>query len=137
MRFVQVKMWAQDPERLATFYCDVFGCEVAIPLTTLDLIASHGVGNPGSEVSIMVLTLPGSDDGPTLELISMAGGRKGEGMLTFYVDDVETVARKVEGAGGSFQGEIVEFVGPSGTKSRFVFMGDPEGNTVDVVTRVG
>lgn len=129
-------MRVEEPERLAAFYCQVFGCEVLAPLTTLDPVASRGVGVPESPVGILVLSLPESADGPTLELITTGDGRKGEGMLTFYVADVDAAAQKVVEAGGSFQGEIVELVGPSGNTSRFVFMEDPEGNTVDLMTRV-
>lgn len=129
-------MHARDPERLAGFYQAVFGCEILLPLTRLGPEASAGVGVPGSDVSILVLSLPGPGDDPTLELISMGADSTGEGMLTFHVDSVEDTAAKVVATGGSYKGKTVEFVGPSGNTSRFVFMADPEGNTIDLVTRV-
>jgi predicted enzyme related to lactoylglutathione lyase len=57
--------------------------------------------------------------------------------LTFLVDDVDQAASQVVEAGGSFRGEIVEFTGPSGPKFRFVFMNDPEGNVIDLFTKIG
>lgn len=136
MRFTQVKMHSADPESLATFYGAALDCEVVLPLTVLDAAASRGAGVPGSEVGILVLSLPGSEGDTTLELISTGEDRSGDAMLTFLVEDVEAAAQRIVDAGGSFKGEIVEFTAPSGRIAQFVFMNDPEGNVVDLWSTV-
>lgn len=142
MRFDQVKITTENPERLARFYEEALGAKTVLPLSVLSPEASKGVGLPDAEVSILVLGLPGNEDAPTLELISISGlssewgHRPGQGQLAFRVDDVHEAAQKVVTAGGSFKGEIVDFTGPSGRESRFVFMADPEGNIVDLWTGV-
>ena len=136
MRFTQVKLAVNDPDRLASFYVAALGCEVLLPLTSLPEAASRGVGSPGSPVEILVLALPGGEGVPTLELIRGGFPTAGNAMLTFYVDDVAASAERVVAEGGSWQGEIVDLQGSTGTTSRFVFMADPEGNTIDLMTRV-
>jgi hypothetical protein len=64
MRFTQVKTHARHPEALAQFYVDGLGCEVIRPLTLLEEPAPSAVGPSATAVSILVLTLPGLDDGP-------------------------------------------------------------------------
>ena len=132
-----MKVHSTDPERLARFYEEALGCRTVLPLTALPEEASVGVGEPDSEVRILVLELPGDPGGPTLELITAGSGTGRQGMLTFLVDDVEGSAEAVVAAGGSYQGEVAEFVGPSGRRSKFVFMKDPEGNVVDLFAPVG
>lgn len=134
VRFTQVKIQATDLAALAHFYELALGCEVVLPSTTLPGPASRAVGTD-EPVDILVLKLPGTDQ-TTLELIS-AGADGGKGMLTFYVDDVEVVARSVVDAGGAYHGDVAEFEGPGGARFRSVFMCDPEGNVVDLFTKVG
>ncbi|MGB7859267.1 MAG: VOC family protein [Acidimicrobiia bacterium] len=142
MRFDQVKITAENPERLARFYEEALDAKTVLPLSVLNPEASRGVGIPDAEVSILVLELSDNEDAPTLELISISGAssgwdhRPGQGQLAFRVDDVHQAAQRVVTAGGSFQGEIVDFTGPSGRESRFVFMADPEGNIVDLWTGI-
>jgi predicted enzyme related to lactoylglutathione lyase len=49
---------------------------------------------------------------------------------------VRAAADRVKAAGGEFRGKITRFVGPSGNLAEFVFMTDPEGNIIDLFTRV-
>jgi predicted enzyme related to lactoylglutathione lyase len=132
MRFTQVKIVASDPERLARFYEEALDCEILVPLTTLEDPAPRGVGRSAANIQILVMSLPGVEGGPTLELITNTNPKAAGGMLTFHVDDVEATAQRVLQAGGNYRGEITEFVGPSGSPFRFVFMTDPEGNVIDL-----
>lgn len=134
MQFTQVKLQSADPERLARFYQEALDCEVGLPLTTLEQPAPRGVGNQDGDVAILVMSLPGSEGGPTLELISGSGLDGARGMLTFHVDDVDAATQRVVDAGGDFAGRVTEFMGPSGRLARFVFMTDPEGNVIDLFT---
>ena len=137
MRFTQVKLAANDPESLASFYVRALDCEILLPLTTLPDQTGLAVGAGDQRVEILVLALPGEAVTATLELIRIGGlETEGNAMLTFYVEDVAASAEKVVEAGGSWAGEIVDIEGPSGNTSRFVFVKDPEGNVIDLMTRV-
>lgn len=130
-------MHASDLDRLVAFYIDALDCRLLVPPTQIPEPVSLGAGSAGETVQIAVLGLPGFEDGPTLELIRIGDhGEVGQGLLTFYVDDVHEAAERVVGAGGAYKGEIVDIGGPGGRTSRFVFMTDPEGNVVDLVTSV-
>lgn len=131
-----MKLATSDPERLARFYQDAFGCEVIRPLTKLESPAWRGVGASDSLISILIMSLPGEAN-MSLELITGTGLGTGSGILTFYVDDLEAAVEKVIAAGGSHRGEVVEFMAAIGSPFRFVFMMDPEGNVVDLFTAAG
>lgn len=136
MQFTQVKLQTSDPERLARFYEEALDCEVLLPLTNLAPGTWRGIGPDETAVSILVMSLPGREDGPTLELITGTGVEGAGGMLTFNVDDVAAAAERVIAAGGSFRGEPTDLTGPGGHVSRFVFMEDPDGNVIDLFQAV-
>ncbi len=136
MQFVQVKLATDDPDRLAQFYVEGLGCKVVRQTVSLDQAAASGAGT-NEEITITILSFPGAVEGPNLELITGTGLESGGGVLTFYVDDVAEAAECVAAAGGSYRGEITEFVAPNGGTFRFVFMTDPEGNVVDLFQAVG
>lgn len=143
MRFDQVKLAADDPERLTRFYVEALHCAVQRPLTTVDdEVVSRGIGAPGHVVELTLLTLPGRTDEttPRLELYRFLGGwperwrhLPGTGQLAFFVEDVDAAARRVLAAGGSMLGEIVDWVLPQGN-ARFAYLTDPEGNIIDLWT---
>lgn len=135
MRFTQVKLVSADPKRLARFYEEALDCRVVLPLTNLDERAGRGVGAGDSDVRILVMAMPGAEDGPTLELITGTGLEVGSGILTFYVEDVKAASDRVVAAGGAFMGEMTRFSGPTGGSFQFVFMTDPEGNVIDLFTQ--
>jgi glyoxylase I family protein len=144
VRFDQVKILARDLEPLLRFYQEALGCELVIPPLVTEDVVSRGVGVPGATVTLSALRLPGRGDrGPVLELYSVEGQvpddwdfRPGNGQLAFQVDDLEAAIGKVVAAGGSQLGEVVEWQGPSGATARFVYLRDPEGNIVDLYSRV-
>jgi glyoxylase I family protein len=144
VRFDQVKILARDLEPLLRFYQEALGCELVVPPLVTENVVSRGVGVPDATVTLSTLRLPGRGDrGPVLELYSVEGEvpdgwnfRPGNGQLAFQVDDLEAAIGKVVGAGGSQLGEVVEWQGPSGATARFVYLRDPEGNIVDLYSRV-
>lgn len=144
VRFDQVKILARDLETLTEFYIQVLDCVVVVPEQSTEHAVARGVGVPDAEVTLAVMRLPGrGDHGPVLELYSVEGEvpdgwdyRSGQGQLAFEVDDLETTVGKVVAAGGSNLGEVVEWEAPSGAVARFVYMQDPEGNIIDLWSRV-
>lgn len=144
MRFDQVKFLARDLEALTGFYKEALHCVIVVPVQSTDRAVARGVGVPDAEVTLAVLRLPGrGDHGPVLELYSVEGEvpdgwdyLPGQGQLAFEVDDLETTVGKVVAAGGSTLGEVVEWEAPSGAVARFVYLKDPEGNIIDLWSRV-
>ncbi len=144
MRFDQVKIIVRDLDLLVGFYEEALDCEVVVPPLSTDSVVARGVGVPNGTVTLCALRLPGRGDrGPILELYSVEGDtpeewayQPGSGQLAFEVDELEAAIGKVVAAGGSNLGEVVEWQGPSGTTARFVYLRDPEGNIVDLYSRV-
>lgn len=131
-----MKLASAEPRRLTRFYEEALDCRVKLALTKLGDPAWSAAGAPNDEVSIIVLELPGAG-GITLELIEGSGLDGGGGLLAFEVGDVDMAAARVISAGGAYRGVPGEFLAPSGNKIRFVFMTDPEGNVIDLYSRVG
>ena len=144
VRFDQVKILSRDLEALARFYEEALDCEVIVRPLSTDSVVARGVGVPGGTVTLCTLRLPGRGGrGPVLELYSVDGDRPegwdylpGNGQLAFHVDDLESAIGRVLAAGGSQLGEVVEWQGPSGATARFVYLRDPEGNIIDLYSRV-
>ena len=134
---------ARDWRRLMAFYESVFGCEPVPPERHLSGgWLEKGTGVKGATFSGMHLRLPGwGENGPTLEIyqytenqpkLPAAANREGYAHLAFEVSDVQAAADAVRRHGGSRVGEIttadVEGVGIL----TFVFLGDPEGNILEL-----
>lgn len=144
MRFDQTKFLSRDPESLAGFYEEALGCDTVVPLQEItDPAVPRAFGVPEARVSLTVLRLPGrGDHGPVLELYSVSGSlpddwhyQPGQGQIAFEVEDLETAIGGVVAAGGAMVGEVVEWEAPSGSRARFVFLSDPEGNVIDLWAR--
>lgn len=140
-----MKFLARDPQALADFYEQALGCETVVPLLNVDGDAvARAVGVPGADIALTVLRLPGrGEHGPVLELYSVSGDlpedwhyQPGQGQLAFEVDDLESAMGRVGGAGGNKLGDVVEWQAPSGATARFVYMRDPEGNIIDLWSKV-
>lgn len=144
MRFDQVKFLSRDLDALSRFYVDALGCSVVVPATSTDSAVSRAVGVPDAQVRLLILRLPGrGDHGPVLELYSVEGEvpegwgyQPGQGQLAFEVDDLDSAVEKVIAGGGSRLGEVVEWEAPSGSTARFIYLRDPEGNVIDLYSRV-
>ena len=143
MRFDQVKIFAQDVHSLAGFYQDALECELLQPVRDFeDVGLGMGIGAPGRRIRLGFLGLPGTGEGPILELYGFPDWdgadwpyRPGQGQVAFGVDDVEEAANRIVEEGGSYLGEVATWTAPSGNPATFVFMRDPEGNLVDLWAR--
>lgn len=143
IRYVHTNLIARDFRRLASFYVEVFGCELVPPerdIATPALEAATKI--PGAHLVGAHLRLPGhGPNGPTLELFEYVPtkeaprstpDRAGFGHLAFEVDDVDATLARVLAAGGERVGDTVD-VGVKGAGTvRFVYVRDPEGNILEL-----
>jgi predicted enzyme related to lactoylglutathione lyase len=143
IRFAHTNIVAQDWERLAQFYQEIFDCTPIPP--GRDLAGEwleKATGVPGARVKGIHLRLPGyGDEGPTLEIFQydpqeerpkMAANRPGFAHIAFAVPDVEARRRAVLEAGGGQVGEVTrQDVTGIGTVT-FVYLADPEGNIIEI-----
>ncbi len=142
-KYAHTNIVARDWRRLARFYAGVFGCRPVGP--ERDLAGEwldRLTGLPGAHIRGLHLSLPGFDNGPTLEIFSYepespAGGqpqlnRQGLAHLAFQVDDVSGTLEKVLAAGGGQVGElVVNDYGALGVLT-VVYARDPEGNIIEI-----
>ena len=142
-KYVHTNIIARDWRRLASFYTDVFGCRPAGPERDLgggwlDRLTAL----PGARIRGCHLSLPGCDNGPTLEIFAyepanLAAGqpqlnRQGLAHLAFHLDDVAATLRQVLAAGGGQVGELVaNDYGALGVLT-VVYARDPEGNILEI-----
>lgn len=142
-RFAHVNLTAHDWRRLASFYCDVFGCTPVYP--TRDLSGpwlDRATGVPDAHIHGIHVRLPGyGSEGPTLEILQyerdlerhpFAANRPGAGHIAFAVDDVEEALRQVIRGGGGLVGELVSTIIPGVGGLVFVYATDPEGNVIEL-----
>ncbi len=142
-RFVHTNLVAQDWQRLARFYEQIFGCTPVPPERDLAgdwLEAATGV--PNAQIQGIHLRLPGyGDQGPTLEVFQynqqlespvMAVNRPGFGHIAFAVDDVQAAHDVVLAAGGSAVGQIQSLEISGVGQITFAYVTDPEGNIVEL-----
>ncbi len=142
-RFVHTNLVARDWRRLAGFYQQVFGCELAPPERDLQgswLVAATGVAD--AHIQGVHLRLPGlGPGGPTLEIFQYASmaeslkpatNRPGFAHIAFQVEDVESAREAVLQAGGGRVGEVVTRAIPGAGQITFVYVTDPEGNIIEL-----
>ncbi len=142
-RFSHTNIVARDPERLAAFYVDVFGCVGSGPPRDLEgAWLERGMGLRGARVHGFHLCLPGHGDrGPTLEIFRLDElrpairpevDRAGLMHLAFSVDDIHETLNRLVTAGGEALGEIAEAQIAGVGRADFVYTRDPEGNVVEL-----
>lgn len=142
-RYGHTNLIARDWQRLAKFYCDVFGCRPVPPerhYKGSDL--ERGTGVRGTELHGIHLRLPGYDErGPTLEIYNYtvmedgqrpAVNRPGFGHIAFSVQNVQEALDIVLRAGGEAIGDIVTLQIATGAKVTWCYVRDPEGNIVEL-----
>lgn len=143
IHYTHTNIIAEDWQRLAQFYQEVFGCEPVPPERDLSGAAlSQATGVPEAALTGMHLRLPGhGPNGPTLEVYQytqmaphppMAANRKGYGHLAFVVEDVAAMHAQVLAHGGQPLGEVVQRTVPGVGQLTFVYVGDPEGNILEL-----
>ncbi len=142
-KYVHTNIIAKDWKRLSKFYIDVFDCKPQYPerdlsgewidkITNIDNVTVRGIH----------LSLPGYDNGPTLEIFKYKPeilkdsefkiNKQGFGHIAFHVDEVEKVLEKVIQNGGKKLGEIIKKdYGEKGILTA-VYAKDPEGNFIEI-----
>ncbi len=143
--FHHTNIVSHDPERLAAFYMEVFGCVLSGPQRNLqgDWI-ERGTGLEGAHITGFMLKLPGhGETGPNLEIFKVEGSdpsvpgkvnRPGLMHVCFVVDDVRETLDRMLAAGGQLQGEVVDSGPIPGVgRADFVYARDPDGNIVELV----
>ena len=142
-RYVHTNLIAQDWQRLAQFYEQVFGCTPVPPERELaGQWLEDGTGVAGAEIRGIHMRLPGyGDEGPTLEIFQYsrqeqrpetAINRPGFAHIAFAVDDVEAAKEAVLAAGGGTVGQVVSLEVPDAGTVTFVYLTDPEGNILEL-----
>jgi predicted enzyme related to lactoylglutathione lyase len=142
-KYVHTNLIAEDWQRLAKFYTEVFGCSFVPPerdYKGADLDAATGLTS--AHLTGVHLRLPGyGDNGPTIEIYNYdqlelhpgtAVNRPGFGHVAFEVDDVRKARQEVEAYGGGAVGETVTMTTKIGTKVTWCYMTDPEGNIIEL-----
>ena len=143
VKYKHTNIVAQDWEKLARFYENVFGCVRVPPVRRLsgDWL-ERGTGVKGAQLSGVHLRLPGSDvGGPTLELFQYThsegkpparANREGLGHIAFEVESVSEAVEVVLKYGGSRIGEITSSIVEGVGTLVFVYVADPEGNMIEL-----
>jgi catechol 2,3-dioxygenase-like lactoylglutathione lyase family enzyme len=143
IRYAHTNLIANDWQRMADFYTQVFGCE---PVSAER--DHHGphidalTGMPGERIRGRHLRLPGhGDHGPTIEIFSYsrneptpptALNRPGFAHLAFEVPDVEAKRAEILRWGGRDVGELVTIEIKGAGRLTLIYMADPEGNIVEL-----
>jgi predicted enzyme related to lactoylglutathione lyase len=143
IKYVHTNIVAKDWSRLADFYIEVFNCKPVYPdrdlsgewiekITNIDKVRVKGIH----------LSLPGYEDGPTLEIFQYDPenlkretskiNQQGYTHLAFHVDDVEKVLEQLLKHGGKQYGELVKKKYESLGLLTVVYAEDPEGNIIEV-----
>lgn len=142
-RFGHVNLIARDWRGLASFYTELFGCELVPPERDYagpDL--ERGTGVAGAALHGAHLRLPGhGPDGPTLEIyefssmpegLPAAVNRPGFQHIAFAVPSVVDARAAVLAAGGRTIGEVVILRTADGRFVTWTYVTDPEGNIVEL-----
>lgn len=143
IKYVHTNLIARDWKKLANFYIDVLNCEPVPPERNLsgewiDTLT----GIPNVHVNGMHLSLPGIENGPTLEIFQYEPAdetdgnglihRKGFAHIAFHVDSVEEVLSKIVEQGGGQLSEIVRKEYEDIGHLTVVYATDPEGNFIEI-----
>jgi catechol 2,3-dioxygenase-like lactoylglutathione lyase family enzyme len=143
IKYVHTNIISQDWKRLAEFYTEVFGCIPVEPERDLTgKWLEEGTGVKNAHIRGMHFRLPGyNNDGPTLEIFQYSEtiesgkslpNQKGFGHIAFHVDDVEEIAAKAIRYRGSMLGNIVSHPVQGVGLLMFVYISDPDGNTIEI-----
>ncbi len=142
-KYTHTNLIAEDWQRLAHFYQELFGCVPVPPERDFTgPLLEAGSGIAGAHLRGAHLRLPGyGDTGPTIEIFSynilaergnVAVNRPGYGHIAFSVPDVAAARAAVLQAGGKSVGEIVTLQVATGAKVTWCYVTDPEGNILEL-----
>ena len=143
VRFGHVNVTSADWRRLASFYTDVFGCELVPP--ERDISGPHldrATGLTGAHLTGAHLRLPGhGPEGPTIEIFqydqleaasATRVDRAGWGHVAFQVPDVPAALEAVLAAGGRRVGDVITTTAATGRQVTWCYATDPDGNIVEL-----
>jgi catechol 2,3-dioxygenase-like lactoylglutathione lyase family enzyme len=143
VRFGHVNLTGADWRRLATFYTELFGCELVPP--ERDISGPHldrATGLSGAHLTGAHLRLPGhGPEGPTIEIFQYDEvepprdprvDRAGWGHVAFQVPDVPEALEAVKGAGGGALGDVITTTTATGRQVTWCYATDPDGNIVEL-----
>lgn len=143
IKYVHTNIIAKEWKKLSDFYIQVFGCKPVYPerdlsgdwiekMTDIENVRIRG----------MHLSLPGYENGPTLEIFQYEPecprdgkpyiNRQGFGHLAFHVEDVEAVLARVIEHGGKKLGELITRKYDGLGLLTAVYAEDPEGNFIEI-----
>lgn len=143
IKYVHTNIIAKDWKSLSKFYIEVFGCRPVYPERDLsgEWIATM-TGIEKVRVRGMHLTLPGYENGPTLEIFEYSSENlragapsinlQGFGHIAFHVDNVEEILKKVILFGGQPLSDIITKEYPELGLLTAVYARDPEGNFIEL-----
>lgn len=143
IRYIHTNLIAKDWKKLAQYYINVFNCKAVPPERDLSgEWIDQLTGISDVKVRGMHLSLPGYENGPTLEIFEYNPGddlpvnnyinRMGFGHLAFHVDSVEKALEKVLENGGSQLGNVVKKEYEQLGLLTVVYTIDLEGNFVEI-----
>ena len=123
--FAFTKLVVHDLEKLAAFYCDVYG------LHAVNRVRGESIG--GEEIDEIMLSADPKATWSTLVLLKYLGrgpSPNGEGILGFTTSDLPALLERVCAAGGGIAAPIKEL---PGLGIRVAFATDPEGHLAELV----
>jgi predicted enzyme related to lactoylglutathione lyase len=143
IKFVHTNLIAKDWKSLSKFYIDVFGCKPTYPERDLSgewLEKITEIKN--ARIRGMHLSLPGYENGPTLEIFQYSPenlrtnsptiNMQGFGHIAFHVEDVPEVLEKLIEHGGTLFGEVAQKQYPELGLLTVAYTRDPEGNFIEL-----
>ncbi|WP_217587518.1 VOC family protein [Lentibacillus saliphilus] len=143
IKYAHTNIVAKDWRRLSDFYIRVFNCKPVLPERDLSGKWLDKVTNiENVHIKGIHLTLPGFDDGPTLEIFQYYPenldkqqshiSSQGFGHIAFVVDNVEEVLNTLIEHGGQKYGSLEEREYESLGILTVVYAKDPEGNIIEI-----
>lgn len=143
IKYVHTNLIARDWKKLSLFYIEVFNCKPIYPERDLSGKWIDKMTNINDvHINGIHLSLPGYENGPTLEIFEYKPTRSGNneleindqgfGHIAFHVDMVEDVLKKVLQNGGKKLGQIIKKdYGELGILTA-VYVKDIEGNFIEI-----
>lgn len=143
IKYVHTNLVAKDWRKLSEFYIAVFDCKPTYPERDLSGEWIDKITNiTNVKIRGIHLTLPGYEDGPTLEIFEYQPNslrnqmnrinNQGFGHIAFHVDSVEDILARLIDHGGKQLGEIIKKEYEGIGLLTVVYAEDPEGNFIEV-----
>lgn len=143
IEFAHVNLISEDWKKLARFYIEVFNCEPVYPERNMKGEWIDDLTNiKNAKIRGIHLRLPGSSEGPTLEIFEyeQKTGRDkmpeinipGFAHIAFHADNVEEILNKLIENGGEKYGELVTTIIDGVGKLKVIYTRDPEGNIIEI-----